>query len=91
MLDQDIYPAIGATVANVLLLPKDDIDPTTQLDVDLGADSLDILEILFRLESHFGIEINLPVREAAFVEKIAHYLKENLPQNTLASSELVIE
>jgi len=36
---------------------EDDLTPTATLQGNLGADSLDFLEIVFRLEREFGIEI----------------------------------
>ena len=56
-----VAPEIYAQVTNVsieaLALDTDDISPMACLQRDLGADSLDLLEIIFRLEHAFGIEI----------------------------------
>jgi acyl carrier protein len=41
----------------VLVVDEGQITPTAALQRDLGADSLDLLEIIFRLEQEFGIEI----------------------------------
>jgi acyl carrier protein len=87
MLDQEVYAATVATVAKVLLVSPDHINPSTNLETDLGADSLDILEILFRLERQFGVDILLPIREAASVENLARYLQEHVHQTALATSE----
>jgi acyl carrier protein len=40
-----------------LVVEKDDITPRARLQRDLGAGSLDLLEIMFRLEQAFCIEI----------------------------------
>jgi acyl carrier protein len=40
-----------------LAIDKADITPMAALQRDLGADSLDLLEVMFRLEQEFGIEI----------------------------------
>jgi len=87
MLDQEIYAGTVATVGKVLLVSPDDISPATNLERDLGADSMDILEIVFRLERQFGVDIALPVREAASVENLARYLHEHVHQSALATSE----
>lgn len=42
---------------DALVVEKHDITPRARLQRDLGADSLDLLEITFRLEYAFGIEI----------------------------------
>jgi acyl carrier protein len=87
MLDQELYAAIVTTVAKVLLVSPDHISPSTNLETDLGADSMDILEILFRLERQFGVDIALPVWEAASVENLARYLQEHVHQTAPATSE----
>jgi acyl carrier protein len=52
---------VNARVTNVLVealaVDENRVTPTASLQRDLGADSLDLLEIMFRLEQEFGIEI----------------------------------
>ena len=43
---------------NVLNVPKDDITPETTFVDDLGADSLDIFQIIMGIEEEFDIEID---------------------------------
>lgn len=54
---QDTFAKIVDIIASKLEVDKKNItvDSTFQ---DLGADSLDLLEIIMRLEEQFGIEIN---------------------------------
>jgi acyl carrier protein len=51
----DIHAKVTNVVQEVLVV--DDVSPKAALQRDLGADSLDLLEIMFRLEQEFGIEI----------------------------------
>jgi acyl carrier protein len=53
----EIYAQVTSVVAEALALDKDDITPMATLQRDLGADSLDLLEVIFRLEHQFGLEI----------------------------------
>ena len=53
----DIYAKVTSVLVEVLVVGEDHVTPTAALQRDLGADSLDLLEILFRLEQEFGIEI----------------------------------
>ena len=53
----EIYAQVTSVLAEALALDNDDITPTAALQRDLGADSLDLLELIFRLEHEFGIEI----------------------------------
>ena len=53
----EIYARVTSVLEEALVVDKDDITPTAALQRDLGADSLDLLEVMFRLEQEFGIEI----------------------------------
>jgi acyl carrier protein len=53
----EIYAKVSNVLMEALGVDKDDITPTATLQRDLAADSLDLLEIIFRLEQEFGIEI----------------------------------
>ncbi len=53
----EIYAKVTNVLAEVLVVNEDDITRAAALQRDLGADSLDLLEIIFRLEHEFGIEI----------------------------------
>jgi len=52
---------INARVTKVLVqalgVEEDDIKPSATLQADLGAESIDYLDIMFRLEREFGIKI----------------------------------
>ncbi len=45
-------------IADVLNVQKDEIKPETTFVDDLGADSLDILQIIMGIEEEFDIEID---------------------------------
>jgi acyl carrier protein len=58
MATQDeIYSKVSATLVEALNVDEDDIKPTSTLQGDLGAESIDFLDIVFRLEREFGIKI----------------------------------
>ena len=44
-------------IAEVMNVPKEDITPDTKFVDDLGADSLDIFQIIMGIEEEFEIEI----------------------------------
>src|SRR5580704_4735066 len=52
-----IYQKVSATLVEALNVDEDDIKPTATLQGDLGAESIDFLDIVFRLEREFGIKI----------------------------------
>ena len=53
----DLYTRVTNVLVEALVVDEDHVTPTASLQRDLGADSLDLLEIMFRLEHEFGIEI----------------------------------
>lgn len=58
MASQDeIYTKVSATLVEALNVDEEDIKPTSTLQGDLGAESIDFLDIVFRLEREFGIKI----------------------------------
>src|SRR5499433_764474 len=54
---EEIYTKVSATLMEALNVDEDQINPTATLQGDLGAESIDFLDIVFRLEREFGIKI----------------------------------
>ena len=54
---EDIYRRVVQVLVESLYVSEDDLTPTTSLLEDLGAESLDLLEIVFQLEREFEIDI----------------------------------
>jgi acyl carrier protein len=57
-----VFTEVQAAIADSLAVPKSDIRLESRLLDDLGADSLDLVDIIFTLERKFGIN----VRETEF-------------------------
>ena len=53
----EIYSKVSATLVEALNVDEEDIKPTSTLQGDLGAESIDFLDIVFRLEREFAIKI----------------------------------
>lgn len=53
----EIYEKVSATLVEALNVDEDDVTPQSTLQGDLGAESIDFLDIVFRLEREFGIKI----------------------------------
>src|SRR5919205_2669759 len=53
----DIYPRVASVLADTLNVDAEDVRPGATLQGDLGAESIDFLDIVFRLEREFGIRI----------------------------------
>src|SRR5687768_18224083 len=54
---EELYTKVSATLVEALNVDEGDIKPTSTLQGDLGAESIDFLDIVFRLEREFGIKI----------------------------------
>jgi acyl carrier protein len=53
----EIDTRVARVLVEALNADRDDIAPGTTLQGDLGAESIDFLDIVFRLEREFGIKI----------------------------------
>jgi acyl carrier protein len=65
--DPDLGEVVRTILAEVLAVPVDRIRPSTAVISELGAESLDFLDFVFRLEHALGTKIPL-ARWAAFVK-----------------------
>lgn len=57
LTQEDIYKKVSSTLVEALNVDEDEINPESTLQGDLGAESIDFLDIVFRLEREFGIKI----------------------------------
>jgi acyl carrier protein len=52
-----IFSTVRACVADVLAIDPSKVTPDASLITDLGAESLDFLDLVFRLETEYGVKI----------------------------------
>ena len=57
MTQDKIFDEVKATLIEALNADDDAVTPSARLQADLGAESIDFLDIVFRLEREFGIKI----------------------------------
>jgi acyl carrier protein len=57
MTMDEIYAKVAATLVEALNVDEDQVTPEATLQGDLGAESIDFLDIVFRLEREFNIKI----------------------------------
>jgi acyl carrier protein len=65
----DIEAKVKAIIADQLGVAEDEIKPTSSFIEDLGADSLDIVELVMAMEEEFEVEI--PDEEAENIKTVA--------------------
>ncbi|MDE2505839.1 MAG: acyl carrier protein [Planctomycetota bacterium] len=96
----EIYGKVQTTLVDALGVDDDDVTRTSTLQGDLGAESIDFLDIVFRLERNFGIKIprgelfpeNLAsdpemIKDGKLTAKGVEELKTRLPFADLAKFE----
>ena len=54
---ETVFPKVKKIIADVLVLDEGDIAPTSRLITDLGAESIDFLDLVFQLEKEFSVKI----------------------------------
>src|SRR5471030_1905183 len=54
---ESVYPKVREIIADVLVIDEDKIQLNSRLIADLGAESIDFLDLVFQLEKEFGIKI----------------------------------
>ncbi len=57
MTRDDIFSKIRDVLVDALGVDEDEVTPTARLTSDLGAESIDFLDITFKLEQAFGFKI----------------------------------
>ncbi len=74
-----IYDSVAEIIADHFEIEKDELDTTTSLVDDLGADSLDSFDIMMALEDEFDIDI--PTEDAEdlrTISDIVNYLEDRV-------------
>jgi len=74
--DNEVFTKVQAALVDALGVDDDEVTPEATMVGDLGAESIDFLDIVFKLEKAFGIKVP---REELFPEDIltnASYVKE---------------
>jgi len=56
-VDQDIVSEVKKMIANQLGKSVDEVTPESSFIEDLGADSLDLVELIMSMEDNFSLEI----------------------------------
>ncbi len=57
MTRDEIYSKVRDVLVDALAVDEDEVAPDARLTADLGAESIDFLDIVFKLEQAFGFKI----------------------------------
>lgn len=73
-----IYEKITAILADQLDADADKMTPNTKIADDLGADSLDLVDLLMSIEDEFGVEIpDEEVENLTTIGEVVDYISEH--------------
>ena len=100
MSRDEIYTKVQAVLVDALGVDEEEVTPNAVIRDDLGAESIDFLDIMFRLEKAFGIKIpkgelmpenvaNDPniVKDGVVTPQGISMLKEKMPHSDFTSFE----
>jgi acyl carrier protein len=80
----DVDAAVTEAVTEALALDEDEVQPTSTLMDDLGAESIDLLDILFRIEKSTGVKIE--------ASDLGDYIQGGIPDDEFGDeNELVTD
>lgn len=80
MSKEDVFERVKKIVADQLSVDPAEVTPTASFANDLGADSLDVVELVMALEEEFDIEIPDEAAEGiATVQAAVDYIQDKAP------------
>jgi acyl carrier protein len=80
---QAVLEKIKATIIDKLSVDAQDVTPQASLTQDLGADSLDIVDLIMELETELSIEISdEDAKDLTTVEAVNNYVLNALQKKT---------
>jgi acyl carrier protein len=78
-IHSDIAQAVKEAVAEALALEEDEVTSDAAITADLGAESIDLLDVLFRIERATGVKL-----EAA---DLADYIQGGIPDEIFGDDD----
>ena len=74
-----IFDEVKEILADMLEIDADEIELTSSLADDLGADSLDAIDIVMSVEDQYGIEVpDETIKSMKTVEDIVSFIENNI-------------
>lgn len=78
MSSEEVFEKVRAIIVEQLQVNEEIVTEEASFIDDLGADSLDLVELIMALEEEFGIEIpDGDAEKVTTVEDVVNYIKEN--------------
>jgi acyl carrier protein len=82
-VEQDIEQRVRRVISEKLRVDESKVRPESSLIEDLGADSLDVVELVMRLEEEFGITVpDEDLQKLMKVGDVVEYIRKKLGTGT---------
>ena len=79
MSSEEIFEKVKKIIVDLLQVSEDAVTPEAHFIDDLGADSLDLVELIMGIEEEFNIEIpDGEAEKVVTVGDVVEYIKENV-------------
>ena len=79
MSSEEVFEKVKKIIVDQLQVNDEIVTEDASFIDDLGADSLDLVELIMALEEEFGIEIpDGDAEKVTTVEDVVNYIKENV-------------
>ena len=79
MSSEEVFEKVKAIIVEQLQVNEETVTEESSFIDDLGADSLDLVELIMALEEEFGIEIpDADAEKVVSVADVVNYIKENV-------------
>ena len=79
MSSEEVFEKVKNIIVDLLQVSEDAVTPEAHFIDDLGADSLDLVELIMGIEEEFNIEIpDGEAEKVVTVGDVVEYIKENV-------------
>jgi acyl carrier protein len=82
MMSEQVFEQVKDIIVDILVIDEDDVKPEAKFRDDLGADSLDLVELIMAFEDEFGGRISdEDARDITTVQDAVTYISEQMQGN----------
>lgn len=79
MMSEQVFEKVKDIIVDILVIDEDNVEPDAKFREDLGADSLDLVELIMAFEDEFGGRISdEDAREITTVQDAVTYISQQM-------------
>ena len=78
MTDKEIYESVRAIIVDALAVEEEEVTAGARLTDDLGAESIDYLDIFFQIEKKLGVRIEVNERVVNTLMNDERFVRESM-------------